>query len=171
MATDIAEHYGDDDLHGRTLDSSERCSQTTVAQGTLPRKVAKASTLSTPGQRSAVKLKSRMESLPTPDSREHRAASCNTDPEQRQLQLLDASPAPGRLRDAARPGFDAESDLTTTILKLIHSDNLELKASTEIQLLHEIDLELDLGAAKEQRHKETISRLCKRVDGLEAMVL
>ena len=171
MAVDIAEHLGDDDLYNRNVDGSERSSQTIVAQGILPRKAAKASILSTPGQRFTEKLKSRMESLPTPDSREHRAASCNKDSEQRLFQLLDTSPTPGRFRDAARPGFDAESDLTTTILKLIRSDNLELKASTEIQLRHEIDLQLDLGTAKEQRHKDTITRLCTRVDELETMVL
>jgi len=49
-------------------------------------------TLSTPGQRFTEKLKNRTAPLPTPDSREHRAAGCNTDPEQRQLQLLDTSP-------------------------------------------------------------------------------
>ena len=45
VAINIAEHHGDDDLHDQTLNSSERSSQTIVAQGNLPRKVAKASTL------------------------------------------------------------------------------------------------------------------------------
>lgn len=45
VAIDIVEHHGDDDLHDWTLNSSERSSQTIVAQGNLPKKVAKASTL------------------------------------------------------------------------------------------------------------------------------
>ncbi len=71
----------------------------------------------------------------------------------------------------ARVGPDAESGLNMIVLKLIRSENLKLKASTEMQLRHEIDLELDLGATKEQRHKDTISKLCRRIDELETMVL
>jgi hypothetical protein len=54
------------------------------------------------------------------------------------LKLLDTSPTPGPFKEAASLGLEIESGLATTILKLIRSDNLELKASTEMQLRHEI---------------------------------
>ena len=163
--TEATEH------HDRNLGGTEGSSQTIVAQDIPSRKAARTSTLAASAQRFKETMKSLTGSLPTPDSREHRVASTNTGSEQRPLQLLDTSPTPGRFKDVASLGLEIESGLTTTVLKLIRSDNLQLKASTEMQLRHEIDLELDLGAARLQRQKETISKLCKRVDELEAMVL
>lgn len=69
------------------------------------------------------------------------------------------------------PVLEGESSLTTTVLGLIRSDNVELKPSTEIQIRHEIDLAVDISKAKVQRYEETISKLHGRVDELEQMIL
>lgn len=69
------------------------------------------------------------------------------------------------------PVIEGESSLTSTVLGLIRSDNVELKPSTEIQIRHEIDLVVDIGKAKVQRFDETISKLHERVDELERMIL
>jgi len=58
-----------------------------------------------------------------------------------------------------------------TVLELIRSDNLKLKASTEVQLRHKIGMKLDVGETKLQRYEETISELCNRLDGMETTVL
>ena len=169
--TEATEHLENDNLHDWNLGGTERSSQTIVAQDILSRKSARVSNLIASARRFAGTLGSLTGSLPTPDLREHRVGITNTGSEQRPLQLLDTSPTPGPFKDAASLVLEKESGLTTTVLKLIRSDNLELKASTEMQLRHEIDLELDLGAARLQRQKETISKLYKRADELEAMVL
>ncbi|RFU33944.1 hypothetical protein B7463_g2349, partial [Scytalidium lignicola] len=137
---------------------------------TPPPKVAKVSPISSSGQVSAERLKSFAESLPTPTSRLHTTSNRSTNPQHQPLQL-DATPTPARFKDPAHLCFNTESDLTTIILKLIRSDTTELKISTEIQLRHEIELHLDLDMAKEQRHKDVISRLSKRVEELETLVL
>ncbi len=67
-----------------------------------------------------------------------------------QLQLLqsaDTSPTPGRFYDRTSLYGNGESDLATAILELLRSDNLKLKASTEVQVRHEIGLALDVGEA------------------------
>ena len=66
---------------------------------------------------------------------------------------------------------EGDPDLSTIVLELIRSDNPELKASTEIQLRHEIDLRLDVSETKLRRYKETITELRKRLDEMETMVL
>ena len=64
-----------------------------------------------------------------------------------------------------------DSDLTTTVLELIRSENIELKASTEMQMRHEIGLRLDVDGTKVRRYEETIRELRKRLDEMETMVL
>ena len=76
-----------------------------------------------------------------------------------QLQLLqsaDTSPTPGRFYDRTSLYGNGESDLATAILELLRSDNLKLKASTEVQVRHEIGLALDVGETKLRRYEETI---------------
>jgi hypothetical protein len=86
------------------------------------------------------------------------------------LQQRDTSPTPGRLNGVAVPNPPAESDLTARILELIRAEHPQLKASTEMQLRHEIGLALDVGDTKLRRYEVTISELRKRVDDLETMV-
>ena len=57
-------------------------------------------------------------------------------------------------------GLKIESDLTTTILRLTRSVNLGIPLKYSCAM--EIDLELDLDAARVQRQKEMISKLCKK---------
>ncbi len=64
-----------------------------------------------------------------------------------QLQLLqsaDTSLTSDRFYDRTSLYDNEESDLATTILKLLRSDNLKLKTFTEVQVRHEIDLTLDV---------------------------
>jgi hypothetical protein len=89
----------------------------------------------------------------------------------RLLHSLSTSPTPGQFNDKTSPNFEEESDLTTTVLELIRSDNLELKVSTELQLRHEIGLKLDVGRTKLRRYEDTITELRKRLDEVETIVL
>lgn len=118
MAVDVGENREDD------LDSSERSSQTIAAQGTPSRKPQEHPHLLLLASVFTEKLKSRTESLPTPNSREYRVASSNIVSERRLSQLLDVSPTPGQFKDVACLDLDAESGLTTTVLNLIRSNNL-----------------------------------------------
>ena len=82
----------------------------------------------------------------------------------------DISPTPNRVKDGAILKLQKESDLATTVLKLLRSDNLKLRAATETQLRLEIGLRLDMDATKLRRYEETISELYNKVDELETMV-
>jgi len=135
------------------------------------RKAARTSTLSTPGQRFIERLESRTVSLPTPKSRDRMSACNDTASQPRLLQSLDTSPTPGRFNDRTNLNPDGESDLTTTVLELIRSDNPKLKASTELQLRHKIGMKLDVGETKLRRSEETISALRSRLDEMETTVL
>jgi hypothetical protein len=135
------------------------------------RKAARTSTASTPGQNFAERLQSCTLPLPTPNSRDHMSPSNKIASQQRLLQQLDMSPTPGRFTDMALINPQGERDLTTIVLELVRADSPKLKASTELQLRHEIGLALDVGEAKLRRYEGTISELLKRVDELETMVL
>jgi len=87
-----------------------------------------------------------------------------------QPRVLPSRTTPGRFNDKASLNPEGESDLITTVLELIRSDNLELKASTKLQLRHEIGLALDVGRTKVGRYQETITELCKRLDEVETVV-
>ena len=90
-----------------------------------------------------------------------------------QRQLLPSrttSPTPGRFNDRGSLNPKGESDLITTVLELIRSDSLALKASAELQLRHEIGLVLDVGRTKIGRYQETITELHKRLNEVETMV-
>jgi hypothetical protein len=130
-------------------------------------KAVRASILSTPTQRFAERLRigaspllgSNLSPIPPTNNREPTEDG------------LEASPLLNRTKRKANSGFEADSSLTSTVLGLIRSDNVELKPSTEIQIRHEIDLVVDVGKAKIQRYEETISKLHERVDELERMIL
>jgi hypothetical protein len=86
------------------------------------------------------------------------------------LQQRDTSPTPGQFNDNYGHDPASESDLITRVLDLIRADHPDLKASTEMQLRHEIGLTLDLEETKSRRYESTISMLRKKVDELETMV-
>lgn len=135
-----------------------------------PRKAARTSTITTPNQQFKEKLKSSKVSLPTPNSHDHISLS-NMLASQLMRVPLDTSPTPVRFSDRASLNPSVESDLIATVLDLIRADNPELKASTEVQLRHEIGLILDVSETKIRRYEATICELRKRVDELETMVL
>ena len=68
--------------------------------------------------------------------------------------------------------FEGErnSDLVTSILELLRSEGVAIKGSLELQIRHEIDLELDVSAARDKRYRSTISKQGKRIDELESIV-
>jgi hypothetical protein len=61
-------------------------------------------------------------------------------------------------------------DLTTRVLKLLREENYEVKGSTELQLRHKIELELDLSSTKLRSCERTISRMSKRINELETKI-
>ncbi len=152
---DITNHDDSDDYCDGNLDVNKGPLKPTMApddpfshsrQHSEPtRNAARTSTLSTPGQHFTERLETRTVSLPTPNSRDRMSACNDTASQPRLLQSLDTSPTPGRFNDRASLNPEGESDLTTTVLELIRSDNLELKASTEMQLRHEIGLKIRRG--------------------------
>jgi hypothetical protein len=135
------------------------------------RKAARTSTISTPGQKFAERLKTGTESFPTPQSRDPNSSSSVMVSEAQLMQARDTSPTPARFNHTATLNPKGESDLIATVLDLIRADNLKLKGSTEMQIRHEIGLALDLGETKLRRHEGTISELYKRIDELETMIL
>lgn len=158
----------DDDYNNRNLDANVSdpftySHQTPESAG----KAARTFAISTPGQKF---IERHTVSLPTPTSRDH-MHSGNTMASRVTLQPLDASPTPYRFNDRASLDSREESDLSTTVLDLIRADYPKLKASTEMQIRHEINLALDVAEAKLRRHEATISELHKKVDELEEMVL
>ncbi len=153
----------------QNLDDSEGYMQDNAAMGSPSRKATKAARFSTPGQTFNEKLTACSVPLPTPDSGS-RPVGERMASEPRLRQPVEISPTPARLNSAMALRGDRKADLTTTVLKLIRSDSVELKESTELQIRHEIDLELDLNAARMQRYEETISKLYKRLDALETTV-
>jgi hypothetical protein len=61
--------------------------------------------------------------------------------------------------------------LSAMILKLIHSEKVELKESIAIQIEHEIDTEVALYEEKLRGYKRTNRKLLTRLDEMENMVL
>ena len=115
-------------------------------------------------------------SLPTPTSRAHRPASnSRSAAELWRRHERDTSPTPARRRaatSATQVGdeiADEDDDLTNRVVALVRADNPELKVATEMQLRHEIDLELDLSAAVVSRYERTIAALYRRLEALEGL--
>jgi hypothetical protein len=138
-------------------------------------KVAKTSNISTPSQQFTERLKGNATSLPTPPSMKQTSLGNTTASNLQDFSALDVSPTPIRSSDRSSPTLTRESskeesDLTKTILETLRSDNIKLKASTEMQLRHEIELKLDVDNTTLRRYKETISKWGKRIDELEDIV-
>ena len=130
-------------------------------------KVAPASILSTPTRSFAEKLRLEASPLFAPNPQPLPATNNRAPTAER----LGASLILDHKTRKANSGLEEDSSLTTTVLGLIRSDNIQLKPSTEIQIRHEIDLVVDVGKAKILRYEETISELHQRVDELEKMIL
>jgi len=136
-----------------------------------PRKAARTSTLSTPGQRFTETLKSHTVSLPNPSLRGRVSAVTNAASKLELSRLSDISPTPGRFGDGTSLNSKRDSDLTTTVLELLHSDKVELRAVTEAQIRLEIGLKMDVDEIKLLRYEETISKLREKIDEMEATVM
>lgn len=130
-------------------------------------KAPRTSTSTTPGQHFAERLKNYTISSPTPKSRDHKSPSetMASEPQQRET-----SPTPARFNDSGILNPEEESDLAAKVLDLVRADFPNLKASTELEIRHEIGLALDMGETKLRRYEVTIRELMKRVDELETMV-
>ena len=175
MPRDVTNHDNNDDYGSRNANAYDSPLQAGTAidlrqPSEHTRKAARTSTISAPGQPFIERLKGGTLPLPTPNSRDHIASSNTMASQPRLLQQLDTSPTPGRFNDPAALNPLGESDLTETVLELIRADHPQLKASTELQLRHEIGLTLDVSETKLRRYEATISELRKRVDELETMV-
>ena len=85
-------------------------------------------------------------------------------------QQRETSPTPARFNDSGILNPEEESDLAAKVLDLVRADFPNLKASTELEIRHEIGLALDMGETKLRRYEVTIRELMKRVDELETMV-
>jgi hypothetical protein len=129
------------------------------------RKAAKVTRFSTPGQTD--KPKSAAESLPTPDTGGQPLGVASTS---RSRPLRGESPTP-QLTDAIILRSERKRSLSATILKLIHSEKVELKESIAIQIEHEIDTEVALYEEKLRGYERTNRKLLTRLDEMENMVL
>ena len=161
---DDKEDISDRNLGGNrdSLDSTIGMDDPFTYSGESPdhaKKAARKSMPSTPRRQFIERLQNYKVSLPTPSSQDHLAVTNGATPQPRRVQpVLKPSTPCGNTN---RIGFsgDQESDLATAVLELIHSENLELSVSTELQLRHKIGLTLDVGQAKLRRYEETISEL------------
>jgi hypothetical protein len=106
-------------------------------------------------------------SLPTPNSGDSTIARKNVAFGWQRQKLLDASPTPSRFNDAGF-GFTEHDDMTTRVIKLLRSNNIELKASTEVQLRHMISSEVGAYEIKLQKSGEAILELGRRLNELES---
>ena len=103
--------------------------------------------------------------LPTPETG-NRLFVDNTTSRSTILQSPDASPTPRRFHDVQLK-LDDETNLSTNVLQLLHSDNVKLRVSTEIHLRHIITLAEDVYEIKLRKFEATVSELRKRLDELE----
>jgi len=99
------------------------------------------------------------------------SACNNTASQPRLLQLLDTSPTPGWFKDKTNLKSERKSNLTTTALELIRSNDLKLKTSTKVQLRHKICMKWDVDETKLRRYEETIAELRNRLNKIETAVL
>lgn len=82
------------------------------------------------------------------------------------LRSLEMSPTPHRSYDMEFAPDD-DIDLSTTILELLRSNNVVIRASTEVLLRHTVGLAIGAYESKLRISGQTIFDLCKKVDSLE----
>jgi len=135
---------------------------------TPSRKAAKTTSFSTPRQTVPEKLRSAAQSLQTPRSGKQPMGIVSASGS----RILDGtSPTLGLLQHEIGLGNERRSNLTTTILDLIDSENIQLKESTMLKICHKIDLELDRNEATVRRYEKTISQLSRRNDYWKSIAL
>ncbi len=130
------------------------------------RKMPKITRFSTPGKTFGEGTKNAAASLPTPDTGNQLVGVATSS----RSRLPNRTSPPPQLEHAIILNNERESNLTAAVIKLIRSEGIEMKESTEIQIRHEIDMELRLNETKERSYKGTISKLSARLDQLENMV-
>lgn len=170
---DDTEDYPPQNLEGNqgSLDSTIRIGDPFTNSGETPnraRKAARTPIPSTPSRQFTQRLKRCRAPSPTPSSQDHLAVvnSIIAQP-QRPQSVLTSSSTPCGTTSRIGVSGDQESDLTTAVLELIHSEGLELSVSTELKLRHKIGLVLDVGQAKLRRYEETISELHRKLNDQE----
>lgn len=111
-----------------------------------------------PGQTSAGKDRIASLHLPTPNS--------NGDTSRETfLRSLDMSPTPRRFNSAE--GTADDDVLSTSVLEVLRSNNVDIRASVEVLLRHTINSTIEVYVSKLQTSQQTISELCNRLNGLE----
>lgn len=148
------------------------------------KKARKANRLSRPGQTFNDQM-STTGGLPTPDTGKQNdnggairlpIHSMSPSPTPRLHPAIKREPAT-RLEPAARldPAInlhrERRSNLASEVIRLLRSEEVELKESTELMIRHEIELETDLHDAKVNRYEASISRMSDRLDELEELVV
>jgi len=167
MLRDILNHDDSGDYSNHNLNGNKDSLRSTFAtddpfthSSQLPeyaRKAARTSLFATSDRFFTERQENRTASLPILNSRDRMASTNRTTSQLQLLQSADTSPTSGRFYDRTSLYGNEESDLATAILKLIRSDNLKLKAFTEVQVRHKIGLALDVSETKLRRYEETIS--------------
>lgn len=179
VLVDLKKNENNEDQNNRNLDDNPISVQPRTALddpftdsrplSESARKVAKKSTKSTPGQPFIEKLRGPPTILQTPTSKDYKPISSMSAAPQT-VQTPNTSPS-RRYNNRIDINTTKEPDPTTTVLKLLRSENITLKASTEAQLRHVIQLKIDIEETKLRRSEQTILSLSERVDELEMMVL
>jgi hypothetical protein len=135
---------------------------------TPSRKAAKTTSFSTPRLTVRERPGSAAQSLPTPRSGKQPMGIATASGSR---TLDGTSPTPGLLQHEIGLGNERRSNLTTTILDLIDSENIQLKESTILKICNKIDLELDRNEAAVRRYEKTISQLSERNDYWKSIAL
>lgn len=139
------------------------------------RKAAKTTKSSTPGQSFIETMNNAGGALPTPDTNNKGKAIVDltvfTDSEAGPSNAIATSPTPARFNNPIIPRDEKKSDLASTVIKLLRSENVELKESTEMQLRDEIEVGVAVMEMKLKKYQETLKMIYRRLDELENTVL
>ncbi|MCJ1397744.1 hypothetical protein MMC11_000940 [Xylographa trunciseda] len=98
--------------------------------------------------------------LPTPDSEDRPRSSYNRGAQR------DLSPTPQRSNAVELNSSDEKTDLSTTVLKLLRDQQIELKSSTIMHINNKIDFAEKVYETKLQEFAETVFELRKKLDEL-----
>ncbi|KUJ23944.1 uncharacterized protein LY89DRAFT_679217 [Mollisia scopiformis] len=139
-----------------------------VGDGSPSRKAPRRTMLDTPGQVLEERLNNAAATLPTPDTGKKPEAEGVASGSRTSKQLTLAS---ARLGDVIDLTEDTPSALTIAVMDELHSAKVRLNDSTKAYIGHLIDSEIDQHDAKMRRNQKTISKMKKRLDELESLVL
>jgi hypothetical protein len=117
------------------------------------------------------RLNNRTILLLTSNSRNHTTVSNNIICRSQLLESPAVSLILNRFNNRANLNREGRTDLTIIILKLIQSEKIKLQTFIQMQLYHEIDLKVDINQTKLRKYETTISKLRKKFDKLETMIL